>query len=218
MPKPSPPGSDAKAFAEAVRKLNEEHARKPGNAREEELAAKLPAQARQTLARVPAAKDAPAVFDALVGGGEPLPTAEGPFYPVFRSGVCSRPSSTRVRGRAARGPLALIPWITRAMLMGVWRTTDQRHDHRADVVEARERGERMDWKDRIVLDPAILAGKPVVKGTRLAVEFIIDLLAQGWTEADLLENFPGLEHADIQACLAYASSVLKAEQVYPLPA
>jgi len=46
----------------------------------------------------------------------------------------------------------------------------------------------MDWRDRIVIDPEILVGKPVIRGTRLAVEFIIDLLAQGWTEADVLRN------------------------------
>jgi len=70
--------------------------------------------------------------------------------------------------------------------------------------------------DRIVIDPNILVGKPVVKGTRLAVEFIIDLLAQGWSEADLLHNYPSLTHEDILACLAYASHRLKAEKVYPL--
>ena len=73
----------------------------------------------------------------------------------------------------------------------------------------------MSWKERIILDPGILAGKPVVKGTRLAVEFVVDLLAQGWTEADLLRSYPGLTREDIAACLAYASSVLKAEKVYP---
>jgi uncharacterized protein (DUF433 family) len=72
----------------------------------------------------------------------------------------------------------------------------------------------MNWRDRIVVDPEILVGKPVVKGTRLAVEFIIDLLAQGWTEAEILRNYPGLTREDIQACLTYASMVLKAEKVY----
>ena len=73
----------------------------------------------------------------------------------------------------------------------------------------------MNWSDRIVFDPKILVGKPVVKGTRLAVEFIIDLLAQGWTEAEILRNYPGLRREDIQACLAYASTTLKAEKVFP---
>jgi uncharacterized protein (DUF433 family) len=74
----------------------------------------------------------------------------------------------------------------------------------------------MDWRDHIVVDPAVLVGKPVVKGTRLAVEFIVDLLAQGWTEADVLQNYPSLTREDIRACLQYASDILRAEKVYPL--
>lgn len=62
----------------------------------------------------------------------------------------------------------------------------------------------MDWRDRIVIDPAILVGKPVIKGTRIAVEFVIDLLAQGWGEQEILRNYPGLTHEDILACLKYA--------------
>ena len=73
----------------------------------------------------------------------------------------------------------------------------------------------MAWQDRITIDPAVLVGKPVVKGTRLAVEFIIDLLAQGWSETEILRNYPGLAREDIQACLAYASALLHAEKVYP---
>jgi uncharacterized protein (DUF433 family) len=76
----------------------------------------------------------------------------------------------------------------------------------------------MDWEERIVVDPNILTGKPVVKGTRLAVEFIVDLLAQGWSESDILRNYPGLAHQDILACLSYASTVLKDEHVYPIKA
>ncbi|MGV8125947.1 MAG: DUF433 domain-containing protein [Methanothrix sp.] len=66
-----------------------------------------------------------------------------------------------------------------------------------------------DWQDRIILDPKILAGKPVIKGTRLAVEFIIDLLANGWTESEILNNYPRLSREDILACLGYASSLMK---------
>ena len=72
----------------------------------------------------------------------------------------------------------------------------------------------MNQKDRIAIDPGVLVGKPVVKGTRLAVEFVIDLLAQGWTEKDILCNYPNLDQEDIQACLRYASTVLKSEKVY----
>lgn len=74
----------------------------------------------------------------------------------------------------------------------------------------------MGWQDRIVVDPEILVGKPVIKGTRLAVEFIIDLLAQGWPQQEILRNYPGLTHEDIRACLLYASNALKDEKVYPL--
>ena len=61
----------------------------------------------------------------------------------------------------------------------------------------------MDWKDRIEVNEEVLVGKPVVKGTRLAVEFIVDLLAQGWTEAEMLENYPKLTSEDIWASQSY---------------
>lgn len=76
----------------------------------------------------------------------------------------------------------------------------------------------MSWEQRIVVDPEVLVGKPVVKGTRLAVEFLIDLMAQGWTEAEILDSYPGLTHEDLLACLAYAGERLKSERIYPLPA
>lgn len=74
----------------------------------------------------------------------------------------------------------------------------------------------MDWQERIVIDPQILTGKPIIKGTRLAVEFIVNLLAQGWSETDILRNYPGVTVEDIRACLNYASVVLQAEKVYRL--
>lgn len=68
---------------------------------------------------------------------------------------------------------------------------------------------------RIVLDAQVLAGKPVVRGTRLSVEFVLGLLAEGWSEADVLDNYPGLSGDDVRACLAYARDALAAEKVYP---
>ena len=59
---------------------------------------------------------------------------------------------------------------------------------------------------RVTLDPDVLAGKPVIEGTRLAVDFIIGLLADGWSEADIPQNYPGVTHEDITACLAYANN------------
>ncbi len=75
----------------------------------------------------------------------------------------------------------------------------------------------MNWRDRIVIDPEILAGKPVIKGTRIAVEFVLELLANGWTEAQILENYPQLTHEDILAALQYTTELLKEEKVYILP-
>jgi uncharacterized protein (DUF433 family) len=68
---------------------------------------------------------------------------------------------------------------------------------------------------RIGLDPNVLAGKPIVRGTRLSVQFIIGLLADGWTEAQLLANYPDLTRDDVFACLAYARDVLSSEKVFP---
>ena len=70
--------------------------------------------------------------------------------------------------------------------------------------------------ERITLDPAILSGKPVVRGTRLAVDFIVGLLGQGWTEADILRNYPGLTREDILACLQYAGEIMRSEKTYPV--
>jgi uncharacterized protein (DUF433 family) len=74
----------------------------------------------------------------------------------------------------------------------------------------------MNWEDQIVADPKVLTGKPVVKGTRIAVELVLDLLAQGWTTEQILENYPGLTPDSIRACVAYAREVVNSERVYPL--
>jgi uncharacterized protein (DUF433 family) len=74
----------------------------------------------------------------------------------------------------------------------------------------------MAWQEHISVDPKVLVGKPVVKGTRLAVELIIDLLGKGWTQEQILDSYPNLTRGDIRACLAYASEMLHAERVYPL--
>jgi uncharacterized protein (DUF433 family) len=74
----------------------------------------------------------------------------------------------------------------------------------------------MNQQTRIILDPAILVGKPIIRGTRIAVEFIIDLLAQGWSTDEILRNYPGLILEDIHACLGYASTALKTEKVYAI--
>ncbi len=62
----------------------------------------------------------------------------------------------------------------------------------------------MNWQDRIVSDPDTLFGKPRILGTRIGVEFILDLLASGWNEAQILESYPHLTPEDLQAVLASA--------------
>ncbi|MFQ6033013.1 MAG: DUF433 domain-containing protein [Candidatus Zixiibacteriota bacterium] len=74
----------------------------------------------------------------------------------------------------------------------------------------------MRWKDRILVDPQILVGKPVIKGTRIAVAFIMQLLAEGWTYEQILENYPDLVEEDIRAAIAYANEVVQMEKVYPV--
>jgi uncharacterized protein (DUF433 family) len=70
-------------------------------------------------------------------------------------------------------------------------------------------------QSRITLDPDVLTGKPVISGTRLSVEFIIGLMADGWSEAEILGNYPTIAHDDLLACLAYARDALRSEKVFP---
>ena len=72
--------------------------------------------------------------------------------------------------------------------------------------------------ERIVVDPEVLAGKPVIRGTRLAVEFILEILAAGQSESELLKNYPGLTREDVLACLSYASYLAHEYKAYPIPA
>ena len=76
----------------------------------------------------------------------------------------------------------------------------------------------MPLSERIVVDPKILAGKPVIRGTRLAVELILELLAAGQSESEVLANYPGLSREDILACLSYASYLAHEYKAFPIPA
>jgi uncharacterized protein (DUF433 family) len=75
-----------------------------------------------------------------------------------------------------------------------------------------------DLNERIAIDPSVLVGKPVIRGTRISVEFVLGLMAERWSEADILEAYPGLAVEDIQACLAYARDVMSSERVFPTAA
>ena len=70
---------------------------------------------------------------------------------------------------------------------------------------------------RIEINPKLMLGKPVIRGTRLAIEFILELLATGQSQSDVLTNYPGLTREDILACLAYASYLTHEYKVFPIP-
>lgn len=70
---------------------------------------------------------------------------------------------------------------------------------------------------RIVIDSGTLAGKPVIRGTRLSVEFILNLLGHGATVSGVLDEYPGLAGDDVQACLLFASNSVAKASFMPLP-
>jgi uncharacterized protein (DUF433 family) len=72
--------------------------------------------------------------------------------------------------------------------------------------------------ERITLNPQVMVGKPVIKGTRLTVEYVLNLLAHGATVAEILEEYQGLTPEDIQACLLFAKKALEDTTFMPLPA
>ncbi len=74
----------------------------------------------------------------------------------------------------------------------------------------------MDWREYIHSDPRILVGKPVVKGTRLSVEFILGLFAAGWTEQEVFENYPHLTREALRAVFAFAAECLQDQTHYSL--
>jgi uncharacterized protein (DUF433 family) len=70
--------------------------------------------------------------------------------------------------------------------------------------------------ERIVLNPKVVAGKPVIKGTRLTVEYILNLMAHGATEAEILGEYDGLTQEDIRACFLFATKSLESTAFMPL--
>jgi len=76
----------------------------------------------------------------------------------------------------------------------------------------------MDWRSQIHSDPEILLGKPVIRGTRLSVEFILGLFAAGWTEQQVLENYPTLSPEALRAVFAFSAECMRDEILFMLPA
>jgi uncharacterized protein (DUF433 family) len=75
----------------------------------------------------------------------------------------------------------------------------------------------IDWQKHIHSDRAILAGKPVIKNTRISVELVLELFATGWTEDMILESYPKLTTEDIKAVFAYLRDCVRQELYFPLP-
>jgi uncharacterized protein (DUF433 family) len=69
------------------------------------------------------------------------------------------------------------------------------------------------WQEYITADPTVLVGKPVIRGTRLAVEFILSLMAQGWPEEEITRNYH-LTREQVRACAAYAYERLSEEKLF----
>ncbi|MDQ7826795.1 MAG: DUF433 domain-containing protein [Candidatus Eremiobacteraeota bacterium] len=74
----------------------------------------------------------------------------------------------------------------------------------------------MNWREHIHSDDDILRGKPVIKGTRLSVEFVLGLFAQGWTEKQVFENYPQLTKESLLAVFSFASECMKDENLYSI--
>lgn len=70
------------------------------------------------------------------------------------------------------------------------------------------------WQEYIISDDKILLGKPIVKGTRISVEFILERLADGWSEQDILENYPNLNNESLKAVFAYTYECMKDGLLY----
>jgi len=74
----------------------------------------------------------------------------------------------------------------------------------------------MNWRSYIVSDKEILRGKPVIKGTRISVELVLELLADGWTEAQLLQSYPNITAEDLKAVFAYLRDGMHQSMYLPL--
>ncbi|HRK52791.1 MAG TPA: DUF433 domain-containing protein [Cyclobacteriaceae bacterium] len=75
----------------------------------------------------------------------------------------------------------------------------------------------MNWRDHIVSDKEILLGKPTIKGTRISVELILDLLSSGWTEEMIFESYPNLKSEDLKAVFSYLKEGIEQEMYFPIP-
>lgn len=76
----------------------------------------------------------------------------------------------------------------------------------------------MDWPSRIEIDPNRLGGKPVVRGSRIPVALVVEMVADGWDARRIMESYPTLTADDVQACLQFAAAILREDKWFQLPA
>lgn len=69
----------------------------------------------------------------------------------------------------------------------------------------------MNWKDHVVVDPKVLVGKPIIRGTRISVELIMDRLADGWSMEQILESYPRVTRDDVLAAISFVTEVFREE-------
>jgi uncharacterized protein (DUF433 family) len=70
--------------------------------------------------------------------------------------------------------------------------------------------------EHVEINPKILLGKPIIRGTRIPVELIVKLIAQGWKNEEIIKEYPALKEEDIRAALLYAEKVLEEEEIFSL--
>lgn len=74
----------------------------------------------------------------------------------------------------------------------------------------------MNWQKHIEINEKILVGKPLIKGTRISIEYILELLAHGWNIDKIIKNYPQLKEEDINAALEYSAHAIKLQTVYSI--
>jgi len=75
----------------------------------------------------------------------------------------------------------------------------------------------INWREHIVSDPEVLIGKPTIKGTRISIDHLLDLLAQGWSTGQILDNYPRISNKDLQALFSYVNECMQDGLLFDLP-
>jgi uncharacterized protein (DUF433 family) len=81
-------------------------------------------------------------------------------------------------------------------------------------MKSKKQSPKRKTEDRITINPAVLGGKPIIRGLRISVEQVLRALAKGVSMEEILEDYPVLEEEDIRACLVYAADLVEEEKVF----